>query len=1329
MNKRQGLTLGAILAAGLLLRPAGSPAPQQGQSSTGGTSLLSSSASMAAQGQGPWIASCNYWAPMRPPASSKNSAEVHGTLDAEDSGIDLHVRLNQTNQDRELGCQNDPVKRWGFPAHPIDVTAIIATVPDPVHAHTAMNFDRSVDALLQAAADNGYVCSHYWLPWKNRVGAAKAAESEGNAEPGHDAVRERQPGLIILRAVGASLQDSYDRVIYVFLAAETSTLGIDGFQLENAFAYEDELEQVLSGSGNHISRGRKGHVAIVGPGYTGSAASLRAAIDTAQLRYSTFRGAEFEVTGATSTRLPADELTSKQNPKIDYLSFQENGEYGTDVFRERLKAAHYDPRRFTLLIEDDTTLGKLTFDKSTDYEVIHFPRDISLLRNAQGEDYNNQAAVIGSVPSPYLRFSLKDPSPQDSVPDFSAEHTPLSQEAQLMAIARQIHRDRSQFVGIVASNVLDQIFLAQFLHRACPDVMLVFFGSDLLMVREIDNVPFIGSITITPYSLIGLGRGFGRYGRAYPSSSNQAYYNAVAYTLWDKTDWNPSGGHPSLQGYRNLLEPQKDPPDVLQPSLWATAIGSDGYYPLAALSPCVTDDPRILPAITRSGARPEACMSGAKALPQSLGRSTIYPARLWIVLCALVSVLCLLHIVMLVAADFWSPLTRDLAIGGNDQSRRRSMFMHVAAAMLFSMAFAVSFPVLALNRIADVSRASVLAGLLTLGFGVVAVVATFWKTWAYVGWSKATPKPFEGSADPGGVDDRVCLFVTFVAWIALVAMPLIWARLCLAGSEVGSPVRTIHFAGASLVYRCIDWVRLCLTGALGSVYFVGASFAYRCLNPSSGVSPVLAVLVLLFGWYLWAFFQTRRLRFSEYGRPRLPKGLKVEGDSRLFVSDDDLSDDDPGGCDSPPCCYLYDNISCLLITRQLLRRFWASHKGRSERPAAGQTQSGGAGRRGRHGYLAIDIVLVVLSAGLLVCFSFFTPIRSLDHFVWNARQYRSSPYELLVGVLFGPLILVCLAGWLRMILVWAALKRGLLERLENLPIRFSFSRLKVMGWLTMLSQAGLREQWRDMARSVESISQMLHQPDLKGLLSESKWLKPATPNTNLAKKISQLRLRIAEPAARAQAGERDCDFVRNLELDLAAFSQELLEAVLIPYWKHGRTGPVESEEVEELPIKARRSPMEAQHPHVPMELRAGPSSSEPPRILVAEEFLAIRYMSLIRSVLANMRYLMVFVSASFVLAMMAWNSYPFRPRQQVDWLFTVLLVLFGSGMIWVFAQMHRDSILSRITDTKANELGWDFYVRVISFGALPVFAWLAYQFPDIGSAIYRFVEPVVPVVK
>lgn len=93
------------------------------------------------------------------------------------------------------------------------------------------------------------------------------------------------------------------------------------------------------------------------------------------------------------------------------------------------------------------------------------------------------------------------------------------------------------------------------------------------------------------------------------------------------------------------------------------------------------------------------------------------------------------------------------------------------------------------------------------------------------------------------------------------------------------------------------------------------------------------------------------------------------------------------------------------------------------------------------------------------------------------------------------------------------------------------------------------------------------------------------------------------------------------------------------------------------------------------------------------------------------------------------RAYPFQPSQLGDLLFTGLLLVLGSGVVWVFAQMHHNPILSRITETRPDELGWDFYFRVAAYGALPVITWLAYQFPDIANTISKFLEPGVPVIK
>lgn len=407
-------------------------------------------------------------------------------------------------------------------------------------------------------------------------------------------------------------------------------------------------------------------------------------------------------------------------------------------------------------------------------------------------------------------------------------------------------------------------------------------------------------------------------------------------------------------------------------------------------------------------------------------------------------------------------------------------------------------------------------------------------------------------------------------------------------------------------------------------------------------------------------------------------------DDRYFVSETALEQ-----CGGPRDGCLFRNITCLLITRDLFRRRVGkiTPEGRVNRPA-------------------IDFIFASIYGGALIGLVVFTPLQSLDHFVWTTPGI-SCAYEILVGLLFFPLIAFSISGWLRTVLIWGALRRDLLERLENMPIRFAFNRLKVRGWMSMLQIGGLQEQWRDISRELESMRQLFHRNDLRRNLSEADWRLLDDAREGVQIGVRTLGVRYRNPIKEKPEGFRDCDLMANVELDLANFGQKLLTVILIPYWKNRRIGLVERPEIDAA---------EPQHP-------------DDPWIPAVEEFLAIRYLSLIRSVLTNLRYLMIFVTAAFVLAIWAWNSYPFQPSQLGDLLFTGLLLILGSGVVWVFAQMHRNAILSRITETRPNELGWDFYFRVAAYGALPVLTWLAYQFPDIANVISKFLEPGMPVIK
>ena len=861
MNKNQGIITGLVLAAALIFRPAVSPSTGASPANTSATDASSSSA-QAETLEGPWIASCNYWAPVSaatplPPSDP----EIYGTFNQKP--VSLHLNLPDSPKP-ERGCPvSKTTEHWGFPddTAAIHVTALIALVPDPVHTHQGLTFDRIMDSLLQAGADNGYLPSYFWLPWKNRGSVLRVSESSFDVEAGHDPDRERQPGLVVLKNA-----DDFNQVIYVFIVGETASEGVDGAQIQNAFLYEAQLQSKLGSE--HFSTGKspqeKSRVAIVGPTFSGSAASLRAAIDAAA-GVAGLHADEFHVAGDTYTSIPLDQLTrggkinTPAQPAISYLSFGYDSDYANRTFLRHLEKSGYDLARVALLIEDNTAYANGLIAKETVLEsekrnqsrtvvtpplTIRFPRDISTLRNASNATDQTGSALPGAI-SPYLRFSVKDySSTRDSISPFSREITPLTQEAQLMTIARQLHRYRTQFVILSASNVLDLIFLAQFLHRACPEATQVFSG-DLLAVREIDSEPFVGSIAINPYPLLGLGRAArpGRPVRTYPTTYSYAFYNAASYTLWENGLHQKDDHAPVLAEYHNLLIQ-----DVLQPPLWATSVGNDGYYPLSILSPCSSNTAGLLPRIDGKDGQPSP--QDCKANNAAITQVTIYPARLWDLFCALVISLSLFHAIMLQMSSYWSPFSRDVAVRDNELPRRRSLYIHAATGMLLAMAFVIAFPVLWLRIKGGGNRVSTSLGMATLAVGLLAVLSTLSKTSHYLGWQGPPLWSPHCRADLRNAYEAVrqnyYLFMNSFLLMAVTCILSLWGYSCFTGSFVN------HFPD-----------------------FAGLSFCFRSINPGTGISPLEPILLLLLGWYLWALMRTKRLRFSRRQGQSCPRNWTI----------------------------------------------------------------------------------------------------------------------------------------------------------------------------------------------------------------------------------------------------------------------------------------------------------------------------------------------------------------------------------------------------------------------------------------------------------------------
>ena len=96
------------------------------------------------------------------------------------------------------------------------------------------------------------------------------------------------------------------------------------------------------------------------------------------------------------------------------------------------------------------------------YTNFSYPREISSLRNAYTSTVKPSSSSETANPSAsqtYLPFDLADlqPNRSDEPPDFSNRQGPLSKEAVLMDFADDMRREHYKYIGIIGSNVLDEI--------------------------------------------------------------------------------------------------------------------------------------------------------------------------------------------------------------------------------------------------------------------------------------------------------------------------------------------------------------------------------------------------------------------------------------------------------------------------------------------------------------------------------------------------------------------------------------------------------------------------------------------------------------------------------------------------------------------------------------------------------------------------------------------------------------------------------------------------------------------------------------------------------
>jgi hypothetical protein len=522
---------------------------------------------------------------------------------------------------------------------------LIATVPDPLDTDFGFAFDQVIEAIQEAVetpgqGDNGgYVFEGYWLPWD--LDRRTLSSHEANAAGVESApVSDEFPGTLLFRRsskpppMGGAPGDAplsrpceYDDLFVVFLVGEAPTAGIDKRSFAQALRLIGEYH--LSPDGERI--------AVLGPYFSGSQTSLQMAVNSCgdvpgdgaeQGKASQFRIISGSATSVDKRHLFRDK--SKANFRatvipstvtlqacLHYLGMRDASkssdydlmsgwpnkpiailsEFGTD-FGNSAAAATPDaagnpPSGGARQAKDkpatEPPTEPPTRQDSWHLTEMHFPPHISRLKADYEKQKQKQEQRLGldSVPQLIPRLDIGAESEADKVPAQDPSTTAASNAKVLDTITAVLTRDNVQYVGIVATDPRDKIFLASWIGEHCPGVQIFVIESDNMLALPEFAYYLKGTIVGSTYPLIPANQSWtdpwdlSAQGTAqkkrlsFPSQSAQGYYNACLALMWKpeamaeyRTPWFDGGDHVASK-----------------PPVWITMIGQNGkFVPLQVFS-------------------------------------------------------------------------------------------------------------------------------------------------------------------------------------------------------------------------------------------------------------------------------------------------------------------------------------------------------------------------------------------------------------------------------------------------------------------------------------------------------------------------------------------------------------------------------------------------------------------------------------------------------------------------------------------------------------------------------------------------------------------------
>lgn len=812
------------------------------------------------------------------PPDRATARRVRGILGVQALNVDISAEPEERSvSDADLCAIATKARLSGY-----HLNFMIALVPDPIDSGLVSDFDLTMSALQSGLAEAGYRLDRQWLPWVEPE-AAKAK-----------AYRETA-GLMLFRRdhrrSGLDKAAAGPQLLAVFVVGETLKLGI----YQPAFARAVDFILDLHAQDRSLppdagpawaaalplyQDARCPEIPVLGPSSSGSVPSLRQALGRVP-------AACFRIVSGTATAPNLEDRMEEKRAGYagSRVRFSRTVVPDDALATEGLTFLHcrlgWDLNRAALLVERDTAYGSYFSGLSPEgppnpllqqITKLYFPSGLYALRNAweaSGGAAPAQAAAGNPkpvLPKSALEVSLAD---QGTTVDVVPELSPLTARIYDMALAdllRQIASEGFSYVGILATDVKDQLFLAEQVRRWAPGTVLFVVDNNLLYVHPQYNTTTFGMLTISSFPLVVEG---GQRTLVSPAMVEPRSRRQFASERQEGT----------FLAVRSLVSrlPSSDR------AVWIAASGNYATWPIARLDP---DPPAAAPADLASveALGPSPQDPSPAGLPSAPDREDFNLVFLALLACGV-------SYQLRQEASSWvriQPLTRRWLRGA-------AALLCLAGAFLIGLW--VSDPWVGITARGDVASPVWVAGAWSLGVGLG------WLLLAAFGYlAHAVAAKLDSSVRRWSALVVACVFLLLAPTLIVLPGFLLLAYGYLAHSLIATSGRLAErwrgFAGLALLLMPISIVFWLWRADEEGLFFI------RARAFTGGVSPVVSLGWLAAACFFWLVVELKRQWVRR--RHQMPWPLQHLQDPLL------------GGCNARAA--RIDNLLLATLTRT--RVFW-----------------------------------------------------------------------------------------------------------------------------------------------------------------------------------------------------------------------------------------------------------------------------------------------------------------------------------------------------------------------------------------------------------------------